>query len=384
MSAIADVREKLDRALAQSEDFLNRENFDPEDTAYKALKNESEKLERAYRELQEWETRRSESDKIGDALSRLDHRQKSERAEIKTRENNLSLGEMFIRSDQFKGYQGRGSSGRMSTDLPLLTRAVIDTVTDPGRAFIETDKRFSQAVPSYNTPLLNLANSVQVTSGNVEYITEGPDPLAAVVPEGTDKPEAVLVATSVSATLPTVAHHVAVTRQALEDGPQLRSWIDGKLVRGVDRKMEELCGDALTGAVLPTASGADLLAAIRVGIATVQGAGYAPNAIAINPADAAAIDIAIMSGTLGGAAIQGAVWGLTLAPVPSIPVGSPIVGDFTSGLTFFYRSGTDVLISDSHADFFLKNQFVILAERRGLAAVTQADALVECSVTALP
>lgn len=384
MSAIADVREKLDKVLEQSEDYLNRENFDPEDTAYVALKKDSEKLERAYRELQEWETRRSESDKIGNALSRLDSRQKAEKAETLTRENHLSLGEAFTRSDQFSTYAGRGTSGRVSIDQPLLTRATITTDVDPGKAFMTADKAFVQRTPTFSTPLLSLSNSVQVSSGNVEYVELGPTPVAAVVAETALKPEAVLSAVTVSKVLETIAHHVVVTRQALEDSNQLRSWIDGELIRGVAAKLEQLCATALTGATLPTASGADLLSAIRVGISTVQLAGFTPNAIAINPADAAAIDIAILNGTLGGASIQGAVWGLQLAPVASIPVGAPVVGDFAAGLTTFYRSGTEVLISDSHSDFFLRNQYVILGERRALSAVTQAAALVECSVTVIP
>jgi HK97 family phage major capsid protein len=384
MSAIADVREKLDRVLAQSEEYLSRENFNPDDEGYKALKSESANLERAYREMQEWETRRSESDKIGSALSKIEGRQKAEQKELQTRESSQSLGEMFIRSDIFKGYQGRGTSGRMTIDQPLLTRAVIESAIDPGKAFIGIDKTFVQRVPTFNTPLLSLANPVQVATGNVEYVVSGATPVAAVVPEKELKPEAILTAQTVSAVLDTIAHHVVVTRQALEDSSQLRSWIDGNLVRGVAAKLEELAATALTGATLPTASGADLLSAIRVGVSTVQMAGYAPNAVAINPADAAAIDLAILTGTLGGASIQGAVWGLSLAPTPSVPVGSPIVGDFTSGLTFFYRAGTDVLISDSHADFFLRNQFVILAERRALSAVTQPAALAECTVTVTP
>jgi len=384
MSAITDVREKLDRALEQSEQYLQRDDFNPEDPGYVALKGESEKLERAYKEMQAWETRRAESDKIGDALSRIERRQKTDEQKTLTRAINQSLGEQFLRSEIFQGYHGHGTSGRYTVGEDLHTRAVIDTITDPGQLFIETDKSFTQKRPVVSTPLLNLVNSVQVSSGNVEYISYGPTPVAAVVAEGALKPEATLTASTVSAVLEQIAHHVVVSRQALEDSNQLRSWIDGELVRGVALKLEELVAATLNGAVLPTASGPDLLSAIRTGIAEVQMAGFVPNAIAINPADAAAIDIAIMGGTLGGAAIQGGAWGLSFAPVPSIPVGSPIVGDFTSGVTTFYRAGTDLLISDSHADFFLRNQFVILAERRAVSAITQGDALVECTVVAGP
>lgn len=381
MDALTKVRNDLDAALEEAEAFTTREGFDPSDPGYTALKSTAETLQRSYSAMAEWRTRKSESDKIGAAL----HKISGEREEqTKTRsDESLSLGEMFTRSDAFKGYAGHGSSSRVEIDQPLRTRAAISTLVDPGKAFMEADKSFSgKAIPRYQAPLLGLANAIQVSSGTVEWVEyPAAAPLAAIVAEGALKPEAVLTASTVSKSLENVAHHVVVTRQALEDSAQLRSWIDGNLVRGVGDKLESLAATALTSATLPTANGADLLSGIRNAIAQVQMAGYRPNAIAINPADAAEIDIAIMSGTLGGAAVNGSVWGIQIVPVGAVPVGGPIVGNFTDGLTFFYRTGTQLLITDSHADFFLRNQFVILAERRALSVVTTPEAL--CEVTTI-
>jgi hypothetical protein len=41
-------------------------------------------------------------------------------------------------------------------------------------------------------------------------------------------------------------------------------------------------------------------------------------------------------------------------------------------------------MSDSHADFFLRNQLVILAEARAAFAVTEAAALVEATAGTAP
>ena len=380
------LRSELDEVTAQAVTMTEAEGFTPEDPGYVGLKERAAQLQKSYGELADWQNRKAAADEIGATLHRADLRRRAaedERNKPAPPPSELTLGELFVRSAEFNGYQGRGASSRFEAPETLMTRAPITTLTPPGSLFVVPDFHFAKRPPSYQTPWIDLAQPVQVSSGVVEWVDyPAAAPLAAVVPETTLKPEAVLTASTVSKTLDTVAHHVICTRQVLEDAPQIRSWIDGNLVRGVGDKLEALAAAALTGATLPTATGASLEEAIRAGIATVQTAGYQPNAIAISPADAAAIDIAMMQGTLNGAVVNGSLWGVRMVVVGAIPDGSPIVGDFTSGLTFFYRTGTQVFITDSHSDFFLRNQFVILAERRALSAVTTPEALAEVSVGA--
>ena len=131
-----------------------------------------------------------------------------------------------------------------------------------------------------------------VSSGVVDWVEVGADPVAAVVAEGAAKPEATFTMTPKTAALDTIAHWVQITRQALDDAPYIRSLIEGKLRRGLLAKAEADMAAAIVAATLPTATGADLSTAIRVGIGTVQGAGYNPNAVVLNPADYAALDVA--------------------------------------------------------------------------------------------
>ena len=64
--------------------------------------------------------------------------------------------------------------------------------------------------------------------------------------------------------------------------------------------------------------------------------------------------------SLGGATTM---WGLQVIPTPVIAAGTVLVGDF-SQLMLWVREGIEVLASDSHADFFVRNLVAVLAEGR--------------------
>ena len=61
-------------------------------------------------------------------------------------------------------------------------------------------------------------------------------------------------------------------------------------------------------------------------------------------------------------------------PVPGIASGTAYVGDFKEALTWFDRNKSGVFISDSHADNFVRNILVILAETRAAFAATNPAA----------
>jgi hypothetical protein len=128
-----------------------------------------------------------------------------------------------------------------------------------------------------------------------------------------------------------------------------------------------------------------MLASIRTGIATVQGAGFAsPNAILLNPADAAAIDVEVMTGGLNGPVTVGSYWGVPYVPSNSVPAGTAYVGDFGVGVQLFNRGQAEVYMTDSHADYFVRNMLLLLAETRALATVPDPAAIAECTVVTIP
>jgi hypothetical protein len=289
-----------------------------------------------------------------------------------------AFGKRFVESTAFKSYNGSGTSARVELPGPASAefRAALMT-TD----FDELPKQLwvGPPTPAFRTPLLDVLGRVAVTQAAVLYLYwPPPEPVAEVVPEGEPKPEAEIKPATATIEVETVAHWKGVTRQALEDIAQIRSIVQNKLLQGVQTKLEQLAAAALTSNTdIPTATGANLMEAIRVGIATVEAAGYTPNAILVNPADAATLDLSAMAASFSGPVRSGSAWGLPIVSANIIPAGTAYVGNFAQGVTWFDRGVTSVFVSDSHQDFFIRNILVILAEARAAFAVTEPVAMVK-------
>jgi HK97 family phage major capsid protein len=217
-----------------------------------------------------------------------------------------------------------------------------------------------------------------VSTGAIEWVIIGPDPEAAVVAEGAPKPEATLTFTPASAALETLAHWIQITRQALEDASYIQSLIETKLRRGLALKAEHDAAAAIVAGwpAVGAVTGTTLLEAIRVGIATVEDRGYRPNAVLMNPADWAALDIAVMVESVDGPARQQTFWGLRPVASSDVAAGTAYVGDFQSAVTLFDRGVSNVFLTDSHAANFISNVLVILAETRLKTVATELLAAV--------
>ena len=289
-------------------------------------------------------------------------------------------GQTFVDADEFRTYPGRGQGHAVSLDryLPELEARAPITTAD---LHIPPFQWSGPAGPSFSSPLIDVVGKVRVSSGVVEWVDEGADPIAGLVAEGAAKPEAGITLTPLTSSLDTLAHWVQITRQALADASYIRSLVEGKLRRGLLRKIEADLATLLNAATLPTAVDADMTSAIRIAIGTVEAAGYTPNAVALNPADYAQLDLAAGDAAGAGTGVvpdrRFTFWGLRPVPVAGLTAGVAIVGDFSEGVTLFDRGVSDVFVTDSHADFFIKNILVILAETRVKSALTATAALCE-------
>lgn len=296
------------------------------------------------------------------------------------------FGKQFIESPAFKNYRGAGTSERLTLPGPASPefRAAITTGDLGLTAYTGPFPQLwaGPAGPTFTNTVLNLIGRVQTSQAAVLYLQWTPQPPgdAPVVAEGALKPEATMDVNEATIALATYAHWKAVTRQALEDIPQIQTIVQNRLLAGVSSALEAAAVAALVAATLPAVDGPDLLSAIRVAIATVESNGHSPNAILVNPADAATLDLATMGATYAGPVRNGTAWNLPIVPARSVAAGTAYAGDFNQGETWFDRGTTDVFISDSHADFFLRNQLVLLAEARAAFAVTEASAIVEATV----
>lgn len=293
-------------------------------------------------------------------------------------------GDAFVESDAFRDYPGAGTSRRVEVPFPLEERAAITVGGFPAGALPPYSAPV--AAYSYASPLLDVVGKITTNSNVVQWLRWTPNPQAAasVVAEEALKPEAVMQPALTSDALETYAHWKGVSRQALDDIPQIRSTVEGRLRQGIVVALEEAVTAALQAATIPpatAAAGGTLLEAIRTGVATVQAAGFgSPNAVLLNPADWASLDLGIMAGTLNGPSVGTSYWGMRPVAVPALPAGTAYVGNFQTAVTLFSRGSADVFMSDSHADYFIRNVLVILAETRALATVPEPAAAAKCSV----
>lgn len=299
-----------------------------------------------------------------------------------------SVGDAFVNSEQFREYGGRGTMAPVEFEdfLGVEARAALPGAITVGQLHLPPTRWDGPAGPTLTTPFLDVIGRERVSSGSVDFITWAPNPAtgAAIVPETDIKPEAVLAPTQTALTLDTYAFWKAISRQTLEDYPRIRSIVETKLRQGLAAKLEADAAAKLIAATIPAAPGADL-AGIRTAIGVLQGKGYSPNAILLNPADFAALDVALFDGSVSGTtSIAGTYWGVRPVPVPGLPVGTAYVGDVREGVTWFDRGTGNVFLTDSHADFFIRNTFVILAETRAAFAVTNPDSLAEVTITQTP
>lgn len=379
MPAIDTLEQQLADVRDQAASMMERDDFDAEDPGYKALKADADKLTRAITEQSEWTARKSASDEASSVIRRSQLRAEQIAGQA---EPSGSWGELFTRSREFQSYHGYGNSGRV--EVPNLhTRAVTLPIktTDLPSGLLAGNRYLDQAAGLY--PLLDLIPTVQ-TSLNAFPVwgTTVSDGGAAVVPEGDAKPPLDITEAKIDVALELVAVYTQATRQVLEDVNMARSIIDTHLRRAVLKKFEELAVTAITSATLPTAvaphTGGTLQGAIRLGMATVQAAGWNPTVVAVNPADSASIDVA----ALGNQCCNGDnYWGLRVVPVVGLTAGTAIVGDFGSGATTYERySGVSLFVTDSHADTFIHNVFTFLAEARRKTVIERADAFAKVSV----
>ena len=186
-------------------------------------------------------------------------------------------------------------------EVPWETRAALALADFP--TALKTPYLHTVAPYRESTPLLDAIPQITVSSNSVEWVKWAPNPVpaASVVAEGAPKPEMALTATAVSDTLETYAHYKGITRQALEDIPQVRSIIESRLRQGLARALDTAAVTAFNAATYTGVSNADMLTGIRLGLATVQGQGYGtPASVVLNPADLAAIDMSIMGSTMSG------------------------------------------------------------------------------------
>lgn len=251
----------------------------------------------------------------------------------------------------------------------------------------------------------------QTDSDTVEYsrvtsVTNNASPVAestqTATPGSVDaahgvKPESALALEKVTANVRTIAHWIPVTKRALSDAAQIRTLIDGFLQYGLEEELEDqmisgdgtgenLDGLANVSGVQTQAYDTSELVTLRKAKTKVRTVGRAiANAYLINPTDLETVDLLQDNNNqfyFGGPSgdPQHPIWALPVVETEAVPAGTAYVGDFRKAI-LWDREQSSITMTDSHADFFIRNMVAILAEMRAAFGVIQPNAFVKISLT---
>jgi HK97 family phage major capsid protein len=246
--------------------------------------------------------------------------------------------------------------------------------------------------------VIDIIQRSQTSSDTIEYVREDTfTNSAAFVAEATGytastlggtglKPESALAYSTQTATVRTMAHWIPVTNRMLQDAPAIRGVIDGRLLFGLQQKLQSQIvsgdgtGENLTGilnsGIGVVGKGSDsVIDALYKGRTMVTWTGYGrATAFILNPTDWQTIRLAretAITGVNPGGYLFGppsgmgapTLWGIPVVEDPNMTQGTGLVGDFQQGATLYDREQGAVRVGTVN-DQFIRNIQTILAELR--------------------
>ncbi|GAA3384489.1 phage major capsid protein [Streptomyces racemochromogenes] len=341
-----------------------------------------------------------------------------------------SLGETFTESPEFAGLMAqapRGGFGQKSRvqSLPVGYKSLVTGASDTSAGAWVTNDYLGQRVglDLFQRPLRlrDVVTNGRTSSDTVEYVritsttnnaapvAEATSSAAPTAPGGAGalvlnagggyKPESALAAAKVTTPVRTIAHWIPITKRALSDASQIRTLIDSFLRYGLEEELEDqmISGDGTgenfdglgnVSGVQAQAWDTNVLTTLRKAKTKVRTVGRSvANAYLLNPADLETVDLLqdnegrFYFGGPSGVGSASVLWGLPVIETEAVPAGTGYVGDFRKAI-LWDREQASITVTDTHADFFIRNLVAILAEMRAAFGIIQPSAFVEVDLTA--
>lgn len=334
-----------------------------------------------------------------------------------------NLGLDVINSEQFKSALSQFPGGRVqeksrfaTSPIPVKSLFVGGDAASAGAFVTAENSGIIEMLGRRPLTIRDLISVRRTTSDAVEYVRQvSHTNAAAPVAEATSsaaptidtatgqpilnanggyKPEGSWAFERDTANVKTIAEWVPATKRALSDVAALEGLINDELRADVAETEENQIiggngvGENLTG-ILNTsgtqvqAFDSDIFTTTRRAKTKVRVGGRAvPTAYLLAPEDVETVELT-REGTNGSflaggpfAGGQRTLWGLPYVESEAVSPGTGLVGDFSKAV-LWDREETTVTVTDSHADFFIRNLVAILAEERVAFAVTRPSAFVE-------
>jgi HK97 family phage major capsid protein len=349
------------------------------------------------------------TDEARDLSIKITREERIQSAEMAAASPNLGYridtGKQFVESEAYRSMMERGV---WSSDPCIYKRSIIaSAIVDAVGGVSVVPEIVPQIIGVGQQPLRirDLLAKGTTTSNSIAFVRETLfTNAAAPVKESyegheTSKPESSKTFESEIVPVQNIAHWVPASRQIVSDAPALQAFINAQLIYGLKVEEEEqiLFGTGvnpqLTG-ICPLATPYDhtLLAQlgvtnenrldqVRAAALQVEQALYPPDGVILNPFDWAAIELlkATDGKYLWVTVMEGGVsraWRLAVVTSHTMPQGNFLVGAFKLGAQLWDREESSIRIAEQHADFFIKNLVVVLAEERLAVTVYRPQAFV--------
>lgn len=333
-----------------------------------------------------------------------------------------SLGQQFVDSNEFIGLVKSAPNGRFGErarvqSQPYGVKALLtgtDRDTSAG-ALLTPDRTPLMDTTFYKRPLTirQLVSPGTTTTDTIEYVrlvdtvnnaAPVPEATSADAIDGTTvtdviggiKPQSELAFEKDSTNVKTIAHWIPATKRALSDAAQIRTLIDQFLLYGLEEALEDqlVTGDgtgenllglnATSGIQTETASG-DVFEKTRRARRKVRiGGRSTPTAFVMNPIDWENVEL-MRDGTerfMGNGPFSmttPGLWGLPVVESEAIAAGTAWVAAWNMAV-LYDREQASIQVTDSHADFFIRNLVAILAELRVAFCVLRPAAFVKITL----
>ncbi|MFZ4539210.1 phage major capsid protein [Propionivibrio sp.] len=303
-----------------------------------------------------------------------------------------SWGEQFVKSARYADFAG-GNLAKLRVEVKNSLVGSDTNVAPQRNAGIVAGASLPFSMESLLPSTTTGSNAIEFTK-EASFTNN-----AAEASEGAAKGESALTWSLVNMPVSTVAHWIKISKQLAADAPALAAYVNTRMRYGVNQKVDTqlVVGDGVapnisgtydTGnftahGIADAALGATLkkFVLIRKVIAALYAAGYPADAIVLNPADWATMEIELLTTAAGQTLVNTSdagvprLFGVPVVQAIGMAADTFQVGRFSEAYMVYNREGVVVEMSDSDSDNFTKNLITLRAERR-LALATEKPAAV--------
>lgn len=422
---LKEVRDLAAKAEAEGRDFTDDERALVADRfeKIKAATEQKQRAERSAREVaqvEEWLKAEDAGDMNEEALRGT---------RLGMGGNPLkSLGQCFVQGEQYKALMGRFNGGQIPetakgihsdpSPVPGGMKALLTSGSGSGSdagVLVQPQQLGLIPYPQVDPKLRQIITTGTTGTDRIEYAqvlplgSPGVTNAAKTVAEATGtndgsgvKPESGIAFKKESANVVTVAHWMPATKRALSDAAQVRTLIDEFLRRGLELEIDRLIltgneaapvGDEEWNGILNTtgvqaqAWDGDVVRTIRRAIGRITRLGAPVTGVLVSPELDEELDLMrdaneryFSNGPFG----QGptTIWGRPRIVLPGLSGRNTfILGDFST-CVLWDREQASITVTDSHADFFIRNLIAILAEARAAFGIFNPNLLITGTETA--